>query len=208
MVHRIFLSLWLCQSHSCQGHDHFHVTKLRVKFQTSSLFDLSLVCDPFNHTLFFKFILYSFHDTKPSWFSSCLIRCCFLVFANSAPYPWILTLGYFKALSQTSFLHYHSIQYCSLKCQPLTEVYQMFFFFVVLWFELRTSCLLGGCCTTWATLPTLFCVGYFRDRVSWIVCPGWPQTGFFLIHASWVVCQIFVFTLDLFPKFQSHIVTC
>jgi hypothetical protein len=26
--------------------------------------------------------------------------------------------------------------------------------------------------TTW----TLFCVGYFWDRVLWTICPGWPQS--------------------------------
>jgi hypothetical protein len=24
--------------------------------------------------------------------------------------------------------------------------------------------------TTWASLPVLFCGGYFRDRVSWTIC--------------------------------------
>jgi hypothetical protein len=32
----------------------------------------------------------------------------------------------------------------------------------------------------------VFCVGYFQDRVSQTVCPGWLQTGIFLISASWV----------------------
>jgi hypothetical protein len=32
----------------------------------------------------------------------------------------------------------------------------------------------------------LFCVGFFWDRVSWTICPGWFQTTMLLISASWV----------------------
>jgi hypothetical protein len=62
------------------------------------------------------------------------------------------------------------------------------FFLAVLEFELSASCLLGRHSTTWATLPenTIFCVGYFQDRVLWTLCPGWPQTMILLISASWV----------------------
>jgi hypothetical protein len=38
----------------------------------------------------------------------------------------------------------------------------------------------------WATPPELFCDGFFWDRVSWTVCPGWLQTVIFLISASGV----------------------
>jgi hypothetical protein len=31
-----------------------------------------------------------------------------------------------------------------------------------------------------------FVEGFFRDRVSWIVCPGWLWTVILLISASWV----------------------
>jgi hypothetical protein len=54
-------------------------------------------------------------------------------------------------------------------------------------FELRASCLLGRHSTTSAPLPTLFCVGYFQDRVWWIICLGWLQIPILLIAASWVI---------------------
>jgi hypothetical protein len=42
-----------------------------------------------------------------------------------------------------------------------------FFFILVVWgFELRASYFLGMSSTTLATLPALFYVGYFQDRVS------------------------------------------
>jgi hypothetical protein len=36
----------------------------------------------------------------------------------------------------------------------------------VLGFELKTSCMQGGCSTTWATPLSPFCFGYFWDRIS------------------------------------------
>jgi hypothetical protein len=66
----------------------------------------------------------------------------------------------------------------------------LFFFLEVLWFELKTSCLLGRHSTAWATLPALFCVGYFWDRVSGTICLRWLQTTILLICASWVVMII------------------
>jgi hypothetical protein len=42
--------------------------------------------------------------------------------------------------------------------------------------------------TPWATPPApLFCDGFFLDRVSPTICPGWLQTPILLISASWVV---------------------
>jgi hypothetical protein len=32
----------------------------------------------------------------------------------------------------------------------------------------------------------LYCIGYFWDRVSWTICPGWLRTPILLISASWV----------------------
>jgi hypothetical protein len=32
-----------------------------------------------------------------------------------------------------------------------------------------------------------FCEGYFWDRVSWAICPGWLRTMILLTSASWVV---------------------
>jgi hypothetical protein len=40
--------------------------------------------------------------------------------------------------------------------------------------------------TPWATPPALFCEGFFRDRFSWTISPGWPQTSILLISASWI----------------------
>jgi hypothetical protein len=38
----------------------------------------------------------------------------------------------------------------------------------------------------WATPPAHFCFEYFRDRVSWAICPGWLWNTILLISASWV----------------------
>jgi hypothetical protein len=51
--------------------------------------------------------------------------------------------------------------------------------------DFRISPLLGRCSATWTTLPVLFC-GYFRDRVSQTLCPGWLWTAILLISAFWV----------------------
>jgi hypothetical protein len=40
-------------------------------------------------------------------------------------------------------------------------------------FELRASLLLGRHSTTRASLPVLFCVGYFQDRILRIISLGW-----------------------------------
>jgi hypothetical protein len=37
--------------------------------------------------------------------------------------------------------------------------------------QLRASCLLGR-----PHEPAIFCFGYFWDRLSCTICPGWPQT--------------------------------
>jgi hypothetical protein len=42
----------------------------------------------------------------------------------------------------------------------------------LLGFEFRISHLLGRSSTTGATLPAIFCVGYFQDRFSQITLPG------------------------------------
>jgi hypothetical protein len=38
--------------------------------------------------------------------------------------------------------------------------------------------------TTWTTPPVLLCDGFFQDRVSWTICPGWLQTAILFISAS------------------------
>jgi hypothetical protein len=40
--------------------------------------------------------------------------------------------------------------------------------------------------TPWVTPPALFCEGFFQDRVSQTICPGWLPTEILLISASWV----------------------
>jgi hypothetical protein len=59
-------------------------------------------------------------------------------------------------------------------------------FFSFLWYGIRTQelILLGRYSTPWATLPALFFVGYFRDRVSWTICLGYLRTLILLIYAS------------------------
>jgi hypothetical protein len=40
--------------------------------------------------------------------------------------------------------------------------------------------------TLWATLPSLFWVAFFQDRVSRTICSGWLQIVILLISAFWV----------------------
>jgi hypothetical protein len=54
------------------------------------------------------------------------------------------------------------------------------FILEILGFELRALHLPGRWSTTWATLPVLFCVGCFQDRVSRTICPGWLRTEILL----------------------------
>jgi hypothetical protein len=71
--------------------------------------------------------------------------------------------------------------------EKLKRIKLVFFFFLAaLEFELRASHLLGRHSTTWATLPALFSIGYFWDRILQTVCLGWLWTTIFLISASWV----------------------
>jgi hypothetical protein len=51
-------------------------------------------------------------------------------------------------------------------------------------FELRVSYLQSLLSTTWATPPSPFCSGYFRDGVSQTIFLGWPRTEILLISAS------------------------
>jgi hypothetical protein len=78
---------------------------------------------------------------------------------------------------------------CQLKLKILfTKVRKRMclFFLVVLGFEFRALYLLERQSTTWATLPALFCVGCFLDRVFQIICLNWLQTVILLISASWI----------------------
>jgi hypothetical protein len=40
--------------------------------------------------------------------------------------------------------------------------------------------------TSSAIPPALLCDGFFQERVSWTICPGWLRTTILLISASWV----------------------
>jgi hypothetical protein len=53
-------------------------------------------------------------------------------------------------------------------------------------FELKASHLLGRHSTTWVTLPALFYVGVFRDRVSSAIFLDWLWTQILLISAAWI----------------------
>jgi hypothetical protein len=80
-----------------------------------------------------------------------------------------------------------NLSWCTITWQKAENLMlQEAFFFAVLGFKLRASCLLGRCSTTRITPSVLFCAGYFQDRVSQTLCPGWPRTVILLIFASWV----------------------
>jgi hypothetical protein len=61
------------------------------------------------------------------------------------------------------------------------------FFFAVLGFELRASTLAMQALyhLRHSTSP-VFGVGYFQDRASWTICPGWLRNAILLISASQV----------------------
>jgi hypothetical protein len=42
------------------------------------------------------------------------------------------------------------------------------------------------CSTTWVIPPVHFALVIFGDRVSWTICPGWPQTSVLLTSVSQV----------------------
>jgi hypothetical protein len=64
------------------------------------------------------------------------------------------------------------------------------FFLFLLRVELRASCLLGSHSITWATLPALFCVSYFWDRVCFMPRLAWNTNLLFVLPQtaaqSWV----------------------
>jgi hypothetical protein len=78
---------------------------------------------------------------------------------------------------------------------------------VILWFLCQFF--LIGHCITWGSLPALFCDGFFRDKVSWTVCPGLAVVILLIsassVTSSWVL-QVYavgavvteVWTYDLF----------
>jgi hypothetical protein len=66
----------------------------------------------------------------------------------------------------------------------INQLTTLIIFLAILVFELRPLHFLDRLSKTWATLPALFWVGYFQDRVLQTICLGWPWTAIFLISAS------------------------
>jgi hypothetical protein len=52
-----------------------------------------------------------------------------------------------------------------------------FFFFFSPGVWIQVLILASECSTAWAIPPTLFCVEYFWDKVSWTISLDWPQTS-------------------------------
>jgi hypothetical protein len=71
-----------------------------------------------------------------------------------------------------------------------------FFFFPAL--QLRALHLLGRHSTSWTTLPALFCIGYFWDRVSWTIY----QTGFEL-RSSWLSASWIARIIDVSHRYSA-----
>jgi hypothetical protein len=65
------------------------------------------------------------------------------------------------------------------KTEAVPKVAREVFTFVVLGFELRAYTLSHS-----TSAPSLFCDGFFRDKFSQTICPGWLQTVILLISAS------------------------
>jgi hypothetical protein len=69
---------------------------------------------------------------------------------------------------------------CLITCGLMGVLHQTEFFFFQYWG-------LNSGPTPWATLPTLFVMGFFWNRVSWtFFVQGWLQTVILLISASWI----------------------
>jgi hypothetical protein len=103
-------------------------------------------------------------------------------------------VSYFSGCSQTSVLPISASQVARITAmshQCLAICYNIFIyylFFVALELELRASCLLGRCSSTWATLPALFVLVFFfllvlgfvlrtsyllgRHSTTWVTSPA------------------------------------
>jgi hypothetical protein len=82
-----------------------------------------------------------------------------------------------------------------LRISNSSDFYPLWFFDLLYFFTMNTHYFfsflgwywgLNSVSTPWATCQPYVCDGFFQDRVSWIICPGWLQTMIFLISASWV----------------------
>jgi hypothetical protein len=124
----------------------------------------------------FKLIWYivSFNSEFLCWlFSGWLI----FVRVGHLSHPYLLCWG----LSLYVYLYlFYEIWCADVWCTYVYDCYILFtycslFFFVILEFELRTSCLLGRCSTVWAILPAFFALVIFEigsrflPTLAWIV---------------------------------------
>jgi hypothetical protein len=138
-------------------------------------------------------------------FSIRFLATVFMVSSN----PKNLKLGISEDLSPLSRVQYHNLMlaylcftqskfpllvlgiepkaFCMLdspqswaKNHPQTIFFFSFFF----WWHWGLNS--AGTLTAWATLPALFCVGYFQDTISQTICLGWLWTLILLISAWWV----------------------
>jgi hypothetical protein len=94
--------------------------------------------------------------------------------------PSLKMWHYFKI----DILEFSRLSEMSICCdQSMAEWRVLFLFLFSSWYW---GLNLGphGHSTTWATPPTLFCVGYFWDKVSQTISLGWPWILIFLISAS------------------------
>jgi hypothetical protein len=108
-------------------------------------------------------------------------------------------VSYFSGCSQTSVLPISASQVARITAmshQCLAICYNIFIyylFFVALELELRASCLLGRCSSTWATLPALFVLVFFFAG-TWVCTQDLilaRQAFYHLSHFASTVLDIF-----------------
>jgi hypothetical protein len=106
------------------------------------------------------------------------IHFCFCYFGDGV--SWSICLGW----PRTSILRISSSQVAKItvvRQRCLASLVCFCFIYLFLWYWGLNS---GP--TPWATPPTLFGEGFFWDRVSQIICPGWLWTEILLVSVSWV----------------------
>jgi hypothetical protein len=87
----------------------------------------------------------------------------------------------FKDFATVSCTYRYLYKYSWRKFQMNINSNACYIFFS-LGFQLRASCRIGKCSTSWATLPALFCVENFSDKVLQTICLGWLWTLILLIN--------------------------
>jgi hypothetical protein len=80
-----------------------------------------------------------------------------ITFINLSP-TWL------SLSSSVSSMLYGQWMIHSVRNFHISICFCLFMYFAVLELELRALGLLGGCSTTWATQPALFCIGYFLGK--------------------------------------------